>query len=578
MLKSILSQLFRGHFGAQGRNLPSPQPSQSGDIGATRCVQLYGEGNLAAAQSAAEEVLQHDPRQHRAWNVLGAIAAAGEKNRLAAQHFERAVALQPDNADYLNNCGEAYRRDRKFDEAMANCRAALAIDPRHAGAHYNLALCLHAIGDIEESWGAYTSALKLRPDFRIARSGFLFLLCHHPSIDAETVFAEHCRWSELYASGLAPMSLPPRPDPGVDGKLRVGYVSADFRRHALSYFIEPLLANHDRSRFEVFCYSNNRKTDEMTDRLRAHASHWREIAGMSDEAAARLVCDDRIDILIDLSGHTARNRLLMFARKPAPVQIAYVGYLNTTGLRAMDFRISDNRADPPGTSDALHTEKILRMPATQWCYRPPADAPELSPPPVLQRGFATFGSLHRLTKVNRGVIELWARLLARQPGSELLIAGVPAGSTRQRICGQFASFGISAGRLHLFDRINFDDYMRLYEKIDIGLDAFPYNGATTTCESLWMGVPVVTLSGRYAAARSGASLLASVGLSDLVADTAEQFIEIAGNLAGNPGRLAELRSSLRESMTRSPLMDEPAFARSFEGLLRSAHAASARRN
>jgi protein O-GlcNAc transferase len=540
-------------------------------------VQLYGEGNLAAAQAAAEEVLQYDPGQHRAWNVLGAIAAAGEKNRLAAQHFERAVALQPDNADYLNNCGEAYRRDRKFDEAMANCRAAIAINPRHAGAHYNLALCLHAIGDVGESWNAYTNALKLRPDFRIARSGFLFLLCHHPNIDAETVFAEHRRWGELHAGGITPMSLPPRSNPGLDGKLRVGYVSADFRRHALSCFIEPLLAHHDRSRFDVFCYSNNRKTDEMTDRLRAYASHWRDIAGMSDEAAARLVSDDKIDILIDLSGHTARSRLLMFARKPAPVQIAYVGYLNTTGLRAMDFRISDYRADPPGIADALHTETILRMPDTQWCYRPPPDAPEITPLPALQRGFVTFGSLHRLTKVNPDVIELWARLLARQPGSELLIAGVPAGSTRQRICGQFASFGISAGRLHLFDRINFDDYMRLYEKIDIGLDAFPYNGATTTCESLWMGVPIVTLGGRYAAARSGVSLLTSVGLPELIADTPEQFVEIAGNLAGNPKRLAELRSGLRDRMTRSLLMDEPAFARAFEGLLRSAYSASAGR-
>lgn len=526
----------------------------------------------------AEEALQYDSGQHRAWNVLGAIAAAGEKNKLAALHFERAIALQPDNADYLNNCGEAYRRNRKFDEAIANCRAAIAINPRHAGAYYNLALCLHAIGDVGESWNAYTNALKIRPDFRLARSGFLFLLCHHPNIDAETVFAEHRRWGDLYAGDLTPKSLPSPSDPGLDRKLRIGYVSADFRRHALSYFIEPLLANHDRRRFDVFCYSNNRKTDEMTDRLRAYASQWRDIAGMSDEAAARLVSDDRIDILIDLSGHTARSRLLMFARKPAPVQISYVGYLNTTGLRTMDFRISDNRADPPGTSDVLHTEKILRMPDTQWCYRPPADAPEPSPLPALRRGFVTFGSLHRLTKVNPDVIELWARLLARQPGSELLIAGVPAGNVRQRICGQFASFGINAGRLHLFDRINFDDYMRLYEKIDIGLDAFPYNGATTTCESMWMGVPVITLSGRYAAARSGVSLLTSVGLPDLITNTPEQFIEIAGSLACSLQRLAELRSSLRDRMTRSPLMNEPAFARSFEGLLRSAYSASARRN
>jgi protein O-GlcNAc transferase len=383
------------------------------------------------------------------------------------------------------------------------------------------------------------------------------------------LLAEHRRWNELHARALAP-GLPPRTEAGPGRKLRVGYVSADFKRHSLAYFIEPLLANHDRDRFEVYCYSNTRKTDEVTDQLRNHVSQWRDITAVSDEAAAGLIGQDGIDILVDLSGHTAGSRLLVFARKPAPVQLTFLGYPNTTGLATMDYRISDGYMDPPGIADAFYTEQLLRMPHSLWCYRPPAPTPDVNPLPALQLGATTFGSLHSFTKLNRTVIDLWARILARAPDSQLLLAGAPAGETGTRLRERFAAHGVDAARVHLIGKVNFDDYLKLYHRIDIALDAFPYTGGTTTCESLWMGVPVVTLAGTYAVARAGVSLLTSAGLTELIADSPERYVEIAVDLAHDTHRLVGLRGSLRERMQRSPLMDETAYTRAFEALLHGA--------
>lgn len=570
MLKSLLRQFFRNRLRGRNQEVLTAQPSQPSDMVILQAVRRYDAGDLAGAQAIAKEIVRDDPRHHQAWNLLGAVAAAAENHKLAVCHFERAIALQPANAEYLSNCGEAFRRDGRVDDAIEYCRAALAVDAQHAGTYYNLALALFAVGEVEQAYAAYRNALAIRPDARVTRSGLLFLLCHHSGIDAATVLAEHRRWNELHARPLAPKSTSRALDTKLDRKLRIGYVSADFRRHALAYFMEPLLANHDRDCFDVFCYNNSSKADEVTERLRGYASQWRDIAELSDEAAARLVAQDGIDILVDLSGHTAGNRLLMFARKPAPVQVSYIGYLNTTGLQTMDCRVSDSYADPPGVSDALHTEKLLRMPHSQWCYRPPADIPDINPLPASQRGVVTFGSVHKFTKINRKVIELWAHMLARQADSELLIAGVPVGETGRRLREQFAAYGVSADRLRLVGKLTFDDYWRLYHQIDIGLDAFPYNGATTTCESLWMGVPIVTLAGHYAAARSGVSLLTSVGLPDLIAESPGQFVETATSLGRDPYRLAGLRASLRDRMMQSPLMDEPSFTRAFEAVLRSA--------
>lgn len=532
-----------------------------------RAIEEFNASNLSGSQAIAEQIVRRDPQCHQAWNLLGAIELGRENNEAAVTHFERAIAVRPRDAAYLSNCGEAFRRAGRPDDAVEYCRAAIEADPKHAPAHHNLSLALSAMGAIEDAYIALKNALAVRPDFTAARSSLLFLLCHHPGIDPEDVLAEHRRWDELHARALAPAAVPPVRHTDPDRAIRVGYVSADFRRHALSYFIEPLLAHHDRERFEVFCYHNHRQADDVTEQLRASVSHWRDIAASTDEAVARQVAKDRIDVLVDLSGHTAGSRLLAFARKPAPVQVSCLGYLNTTGLRCIDFRITDAYADPPSTSDALHTERLLRMPHSQWCYRPPPDTPEVNALPALNRGTVTFGSLHSMPKINGSVIELWARLLLRHPDSELLIGGIPGDAVSRRLREKFSALGVDPARLQLIGKCNFDEYWRLYHGIDISLDAFPYNGATTTCESLWMGVPLVTLSGTHAAARSGVSLLTNVGLPQLIADGPKEYVDIATGLARDLERLAALRASLRAMMQRSPLMDEAGYARDFETLL-----------
>ena len=560
MLKNFLHQLFPSRVrGAKAEEPP--------DAALQHAIKEFNASNLAGAYAIAEPIVRCDPQYHAAWNLLGAVELGWGNNEAATRHFERAIAVQPGSAPYLSNCGEAFRRAGRIDDAVEYCRAAVEADPRDAPAHHNLALALTAMGEVEGAYVAFQSALTIRPDFMSARSGFLFLLCHHPGIDAANVLAEHRRWDELHARALVPMPAPRALRADSERPIRVGYVSGDFWRHALSYFIEPLLTHHDPASFEVFCYHNSRKADEVTERLRACVSHWRDIAGMTDEAVAQQVSRDGIDILVDLAGHTAGNRLGVFARKPAPVQVSYVGYLNTTGLHSMDFRITDAYADPPATSDALYTERLVRMPHSQWCYRPPSDTPEVNALPALKRGTVTYGSLHNLAKINRSVIELWARLLLRHPNSELLIGGIPAEAVRRRLREQFSESGIDSARLQLIGKCSFDDYWRLYHRIDISLDAFPYNGATTTCESLWMGVPVVTLAGSHAAARSGVSLLSTAGLPELIADSPQRYVDIAVELARDMQRLTGLRATLRATMQRSPLMDEAGHARAFERLL-----------
>lgn len=565
MIKKILDRFARKPQGpAHGNGVTAT------DAALPEALRRYQALEFGAAQSIADGIVERDPGDHGAWNLLGAVAAATGQHELAVRRFERAIDLVPANVDYLNNCGEACRRAGWLDDAIEHCRAAILLDPAHAGAHYNLALALHAIGEVAPAVAELKQALDLQPEARAARSALLFMLCHLPDADGDLVLAEHRRWNEMHAQLLAPAALVAAPAPLAARRLRVGFVSGDFKRHALAYFIEPVFAHHDRERCEIYCYSNTRHTDEITAQLRGHVAQWRDVTRLTDTETAALVARDGIDILVDLSGHTADSRILVFARKPAPVQISYVGYPNTTGMATIDYRITDAYVDPPGIADSMYTERLLRMPHSLWCYRPPAGMPDVNALPSRRRGVTTFGSLHAFTKINSGVINLWARLLARVPASELLVAVVPDGETGARLLASFASRGIDAARIQLVGKLNFDAYLQLFHCIDIGLDAFPCAGGTTTCESLWMGVPVVTLAGKFGVARAGASLLNSAGLPELVAGSPAEYIEIAANLACNQDALAQLRGRLREQTRRSALMDEVGFTRAFEALLRGA--------
>jgi predicted O-linked N-acetylglucosamine transferase (SPINDLY family) len=346
----------------------------------------------------------------------------------------------------------------------------------------------------------------------------------------------------------------------------VGYVSPDLRKHPVGFFLLPLLEAHDRQLFDLSCYTDVRFPDELTRRLQSHVTNWRSTTGVPDAEVAAQIREDRIDILVDLAMHSAGNRLRVFARKPAPVQVTYLAYCSTTGLDAIDWRITDPFLDPPGESDAAYAERSMRLlHSCYWCYQPPidTDCAEVGPVPALGTGRLTFGCLNDFSKIGRPLLETWCWLLATLPRSQLLLHA-PAGSARDRARDVFSQAGVDPDRLQFIDRVPLAQYLAAYRNIDVALDTFPFGGGRTTCDALWMGVPVVSLTGGTSVGRGGTSILSNLGLSELVAKTAEDYVAIAARLGTDLPRLAQLRSGMRERMERSPLMDRSGFARAIE--------------
>jgi predicted O-linked N-acetylglucosamine transferase (SPINDLY family) len=396
----------------------------------------------------------------------------------------------------------------------------------------------------------------------------LFTLNYHPGLDPATVYEEHLRWSRVHADPLRSFIQPHGNDRTPDRRLRIGYVSPDFREHPVGHFLLPLLAQHDRGHFEIYCYAQVPAPDGLTRQLQAHADRWQSLIGLSDAQAADLVRHHQIDILIDVAGHTSQNRLLLFAHKPAPVQVTFLGYPNTTGLATMDYRLTDAHADPPGLTERWHAEQLWRIPQCAWCYQPAAS------PPVGPRreGPITFGCFNYFAKVTEPKLQLWARILHLVPESRLLLKtwALSSENAQQRVRQVLGEAGIGEERLELrgYEPVH-GDHLALYQRLDVALDTYPYHGTTTTCEALWMGVPVVTMAGQTHASRVGVSLLYNSGLSELVATTPEEYIRLAAELAGDPPRLSQLRSTLRQRMEGSPLMDAPRFACDIEAAYRT---------
>ena len=411
-----------------------------------------------------------------------------------------------------------------------------------------------------------------------ADHSYALLLSHYATTSPEVLFDEHLRWAQQHATGFETVAFVNVRER--KRKLRVGYVSADFRDgHPLTYFIAPVLRAHDRHHFSVVCYSSVTNPDAGTQRIAAMVDEWRNIRGVSDEAAAAMIRADQIDVLVDLGGHCGGSRLLAFAHKPAPIQVSWLGYPDTTGLVTMDYRLTDEIADPPGASERFHTEQLVRPAGGFLCYEPPVSDLAVSALPAWFSAGVTFGSFQYPAKITADVIATWARILQRVPDSELLLHHCfsdyfdPRGAVRNRIESSFAAHGIAPGRLRFAGSLPLRQHLELHAQVDIALDTFPYNGTTTTCESLWMGVPVVTLEGRTHAGRVGKSILTRVGLSDLVAADKGRYVELAIGLAGDLDRLARLRASLRPTMAESPLLDAHTFTRGVEREYRAMWAA-----
>ncbi|UFS72425.1 tetratricopeptide repeat protein [Geomonas sp. RF6] len=500
-------------------------------------------------------------------NNLGLTLSLLGRNEEAEAAFLEALRLDPRYAQAHNNLSVLYERFGRTSEAITAAEGALRLNPAFPEALNSLANALKAQGRAQDALPLYREALRINPQFLKAHSSLLFALNYPAGIPGEAILAEHRAFGDACTRPFQPHSN----DPDPQRKIRLGYLSADFRDHAVARFIEPVLKNHDRSAFQLFCYANVCAPDRHTEYLSRLSEHWRDISHLSDTETERLIRDDGIDILVDLSGHTAGNRLPLFGRKPAPVQVTWIGYPQTTGLSAIDYRITDEICDPIGLTDRLHTERLLRLPGAFTCFEPVPDAPEVGPLPALKTGTVTFGSFNNPAKITPETVALWCTVLRAIPTSRIVVKGysLADAGTRRRLVELFACEGISSSRLILMGNTpTYAEHLALYRTVDIALDSYPYNGTTTTCEALWMGVPVVSLCGGEHRSRVGATLLSAVGLPFLVAGSAEEFRDAAVSLGGNLEQLGELRASLREMMAASPLLDAPTFARKVEKAFR----------
>ena len=538
---------------------------------------LYREGvaleerhRFDDAESRYRRAVELDPDFAKAHNNLGVLLEFRGCDAEAADCYRRAAAVDPALPQPRVNFGNLLRRTGDLDAAVENYRVALALDLANVEAQDNLGNVLLERGEHAAARAAHLLAAQLAPDSEVVASNLLSCDNYSAIVSPRDKFLAHVAWGRKFAEPLAAVFEPwtNLPEPG--RRLRIGYVSPDFRLHAMSYFIEPLLQLADPRAFELFCYSNWHRTDAVTARFRTLVPHWRDIAAMGDDDVVRLIRQDEIDLLVDLAGHTSGSRLLVFARKPAPVQLTFMGYVNTTGVSAIDFRITDAVADPPGLSESRYTERQLRLPVSLFGYRPPDDAPAVGALPALANGFPTFGSFNNLAKITSAVIETWAQLLVRSPEARLIMFGVPQGETQRRLRASFAGHGVDPARLELQVRTGFADFLRAHNRVDIALDPYPFNGGATTCHALWMGVPTVTLAGDVFAGRTGLSLLNAIGLPELAASDENGYIEVAAALAADLPRLGALRAGLRERMRNSPVGDLPRFVAAMEKLYRGA--------
>jgi predicted O-linked N-acetylglucosamine transferase (SPINDLY family) len=529
---------------------------------------LDTQGNLDEAIGCYRRALQCNPRYAEAYSGLGnALGKQGSADEAVAC-FRRALEIKPDSAETHYHFGNFFKVQGKPEEAVACYRRALEIKPDIAEAHLNLGVAMKDQGNMDEAIAACRRALQVKADYVQAHSNLLYDLQFSPQYDAEAIYQEHLRWNARHAAALAKSIQPHGNDRSPRRRLRIGYVSPNFWHHAESFFMVPLLAAHDHQDFEIFCYAEVQRPDHVTAQFRMYADAWRDITGLTDEQVSQLVRQDRIDILVDLTMHMACNRLLVFARKPAPVQVCWLAYQGTTGLTTMDYRLTDAYVDPPGLYDRYYTEESIRLPDAFGCYDPLTTEAAVGALPALDQDRVTFGSLNNFCKVNPAVLTLWSQVLRAVDGSRLLLRAAE-GSHRERTLEFLQAEGVASERVNFVGWQPRAQYLELYRQIDIGLDTVPYNGQTTTLDSLWMGVPVITLLGQTAVGRAGMSLLTNLGLPELIAAAPEQFVRIARELAGDLARLGELRASLRERMQKSPLMDGPRFARHVEAAYRT---------
>lgn len=507
------------------------------------------------------------PDDARGYNNLALGVANAGRPAEAVELLQKALSLNPNYPDAYNTLGLAYEALNRKDDAAASYREAVRLKPDFADAWSNLGTNLTEQGRVEEAIAALRTSLEVRPNSLPIVSNLLLTLNYSSHVTPEQVAAEHRKFGDVFTPTIPPSPLPTDPDP--DRRLRIGYLSADFRQHTVAGFIETLLLHHDREKFHVSAYAHVPRPDDVTTKLQKLADRWRFVNGLTDEQAAAQIRADKIDVLIDLSGHTAGNRLLTLAARPCPVQATLFGYPNTTGLKAVDYRITDAVSDPPGLTEPLYVERLLRLSGLAWAYQPPADAPPVTPLPAAAGDTFTFGCLNNAAKISDACLHAWAKLVQAVPGAKLVLLAGQSKCGAERLTKLFAEAGLAADRLDLLMRLPRKDYFEAYARFDLALDPFPYNGGVTTCDALWMGVPVLAVAGASYVSRQGASILTHVGSPEFIAESPEQMIELAKTWATNRDLLADIRTGLRGQVAKT-VGDGKAYVRTLEAGLRQA--------
>ncbi|MBI9087698.1 MAG: tetratricopeptide repeat protein [Desulfobacterium sp.] len=530
-------------------------------------------GNYLKALEFYQKAAELHPEIPEILVNIGNTNAALNNDQQAISYYKQALKIRPNYAEVHSNLGNLYfQKQGDIGNAIKHCKKAIKINPKLAEAHNNLGNALKHQGHLDQAIQYYKKAIKLKPDYSCANSNLLLGIHYSDSISPKEVFNEHKNYAQNQCASVSPDAHTDH-DRSVNRILRIGYISPDFRAHPVAWFIESVIAEHDRSHFKVFCYSDVITPDLLTEKFNKISDCFQTIKGFSHTDVASLIKNDQIDILVDLAGHTANNRIPMLALKPAPIQITYLGYPGTTGLDSVDYRLTDHFADPKGMTEQYHTEKLIRMPRSFLCYTSPEFSPGSTEPLSKRSGKITFGSFNNRSKITKTVIATWAEILKKVPGSTLFLKAKSLADpeTQRLMIKLFKKHKISHKQLYFSGFLpDAADHMLLYNKVDIALDTFPYNGTTTTCEALWMGVPVVTVQGKTHASRVGTSILSNTGLEELIAKDRNDYIKKACALANAPHQLAQLKSELRNRVKESGFIDARRFTRELEQNLSTA--------
>jgi protein O-GlcNAc transferase len=533
-------------------------------------IALQRVGEWREAVEALQQAVRRQPEEPQTYLNLGNLWRERRDYDRAEKCYRKTLELTPDSADAWINLGLTAQAQGLLPEAVRRLERCLELNPKSAEAWTNLGVISTRMAEPEKAMECYRKARAIGATRDVAASNVNYAMQFCTQVSPTEIRAEAQSWGDAVLAARKVAASGGRPGRASGAVIRVGFVSGDFRAHPVAYFIHGLFAQHDRRKLDIFCYSVAPEEDDWTRRLRTLVGHWVPAAGLSDAELEAAIRKDDIDVLIDLAGHTAKHRLMVFAARPAYRQATYLGYPGSTGLRTVDFRVSDVMADPPGESKGHYVEQLMHLDRCAWCYKPPAQVEPLPTPPSSAGAPFTFGCFNNHAKISELLVASWARLLEAVPGSRLLLkeSAYNGEEFRRIVRERFRRHGIDSDRLVLRGRTKtIEEHYVFYNQVDIALDTYPYHGTTTTCDALWMGVPVVSWKGDRHASRVGASLLQAVEHPELIAGGGEDYVRRAAELARDPHRLAELRRNLRERMCRSALMDSSGFARSFESAL-----------